>query len=241
MSTEDGDIDGRGGDHVLVGEYVLGLLDAAAHDAMARRIAADPALQRELSLWQLHFSGLDGRFEEVQPPANVLLAVERRLFGKAASPELSGWWDNLALWRTLAAGATAAAVLAVGFILMRPVPLEPAELAEQLVAALQQEEGSSVSFVALYDPASGLVRLTALTGTPVPERDFELWAIQGSSAPVSMGLVKVEGRTEVAVSRDLTARLGEGTVLAVTLEPRGGSPTGAPTGPIVAKGAAVQI
>ena len=50
MSTEGHDRDGLDGDKVLVGEYVLGLLDAAEHDRVARRIASEPALTAELRL-----------------------------------------------------------------------------------------------------------------------------------------------------------------------------------------------
>jgi anti-sigma-K factor RskA len=37
------------------------------------------------------------------------------------------------------------------------------------------------------------------------------------------------------------AGFGPGTTLAISLEPQGGSPTGLPTGPVVAAGKAAQI
>jgi anti-sigma-K factor RskA len=108
-----------------------------------------------------------------------------------------------------------------------------------LVAALQSVD-SGVSFVALYDADAGTVRLVGLSGAPVPERDFELWAIEGEGAPISMGVVGLE-RHSVPLSEQVAQGFGEGTVLAVTLEPEGGSPTGGPTGPVVAQGAATAI
>jgi anti-sigma-K factor RskA len=107
------------------------------------------------------------------------------------------------------------------------------------VAALE-EEGSDVRFVALYD-GEGNVRLTALSGSDVPDSDYELWAIQGDNAPISMGVIPVTERSAVPISPEVMAGWGEGSVLAITLEAEGGSPDGQPHGPIVAKGAVSPI
>lgn len=237
MSQPDDSSEGEDRDAIRVAEYLLGLLDAAEHAAMARRIAEEPALAAELSFWQSRFSGLDAEFAEVAPPADALARLETRLFGAAAK---HGWWHNLGLWRGLAGAMAAVAIVAIGVNVMRPAPLSPDEFATKLVAALS-EEGSGVSFVALYDARSGTVRLTGLSGAPVPDRDYELWAIEGDHAPVSMGVIPVDTSHDVKLSPQVLSEFGEGTVLAVTLEPKGGSPTGKATGPIVAKGAATPI
>ena len=85
------------------------------------------------------------------------------------------------------------------------------------------------------------MRLAALSGDAVPDKDFELWAIKGSNAPVSMGVIPVNAKSDIRLSAALRQGFGQGTVLAVTLEQKGGSPTGAPQGPVVAKGAATAI
>jgi anti-sigma-K factor RskA len=141
------------------------------------------------------------------------------------------------LWRGLTAGALAVAVAAIGFSLVRPAP-DVASLTTQLVAALDAED-SDVRFVALYD-GSGAVRLTALSGEAVPNRDYELWAIQGGD-PISMGVVSVADRNTVMIGPEVMEGWGEGSVLAITLEPEGGAPGGVPTGPVVAQGAVTQI
>ncbi|WP_449394632.1 anti-sigma factor [Devosia riboflavina] len=213
----------------------MGLLDPAAHEAVGRRIAADTMLQREHDFWESHFSGLDEQFEPVAPPANILPKIETRLFG---AEKRASWWDSLALWRSVAAGALAVAAVAVGFSVLQPSP-DSSALANQLVAALQAE-GSDVQFLALYD-GSGAVRLTALSGATLPNNDYELWAIQGGGSPISMGVVPINARTTVELSDAVRSGWGEGSVLAVTLEPKGGAPAGVPTGPIVAQGAVTKI
>jgi len=237
MSTDDdigGDHDGR---NALVAEYVLGLLSVAEHERVTRLIETDAALRAERDFWIARFSALDGQYGETPVPAHLYAAIEARAFG-APAPKRVSLWENLMVWRGIAAGALAVAVAAVGFNLMQPAP-DVGTLTTQLVAALEAE-GSDVRFVALYD-GSGTVRLTALSGEAVPDRDFELWAIQGDNAPVSMGVIPVGGPSAVSISPEILAGWGEGSVLAITLEPEGGSPSGAPTGPIVAKGAVTRI
>jgi len=202
---------------------------------MERRIAADPGLQREHDFWASRFSGLDEQFEPVAPPAHILPKIETRLFG-AQKP--ASWWDSLAVWRSVAAGALAVAAVAVGFSVMQPSP-DSSALANQLVAALRAE-GSDVQFLALYD-GSGAVRLTALSGETMPNNDYELWAIQGGGSPISMGVVPINARSTVELSDAVRAVWGEGSVLAITLEPKGGAPAGVPTGPVVAQGAVTKI
>lgn len=228
---------GREDDQVLVAEYALGLLEGDERNTVAHRIATEPSLAADLRVWRTRLATLDSEFAEVAVPVGVLPRLETRLFGSEPARS-GGWWNSLALWRGFTAAAAAIAVVAVGINLMQPPRLDPQMFANQLVAALS-EQGSNVSFVALYNPMTGSVRLTTLSGAAVPDKDYELWAIQGANAPVSMGVVPM-GRSDMKMP-PMPAEFGEGTVLAVTLEQKGGSPTGAPQGPIVAKGAATAI
>ncbi|KQN74966.1 hypothetical protein ASE94_01170 [Devosia sp. Leaf64] len=218
-----------------IAEYVLGLLGPKAHAEMTRRIEQDAALQRERDFWVQRFAYLDNQVEPVGPPAHIFSDLETRLFGAQKRASL---WDSLALWRSVAAVALAVAAIAVGFSTLQPRP-DSGQLANQLVAALQAE-GSDVEFVALYD-GTGAVRLTSLSGHSVPGSDYELWAIQGGHDPISMGLVPIDARTTVELTDAVRSGWGEGSVLAITLEPAGGAPNGVPTGPIVAQGAVTKI
>jgi anti-sigma-K factor RskA len=237
MSMAGGGSDGEEDDDIRVAEYLLGLGDAAERAAMARRLADEPALAARLDRWQQRLSGLDREFAEVTPPATALSKLETRLFGGQAK---RGWWNSLNLWRGLATAAAAVAVIAIGVNLMRPAPLSPDDFAAQMVAALEMD-GSPARFVALYDQTTGMMRLVVLAGEASPDKDYELWAIHGSDAPVSMGVIPAAGRAEKTVAPGDRGMIAPGTVLAVTLEPKGGSPTGSPTGPMMAKGMATQI
>jgi len=236
-ATDDMGTDDRGGNS-LVAEYVLGLLSSREHDRIGRLIDNDQALRAERDFWTSRFAALNEEYEETPVPAHLYAAIEARAFGDRLQAKPASWWESLLVWRSIAGAALAVAVAAVGFNLLQPAP-DVSGLANQLVAALE-EEGSNVKFVALYD-GSGNVRLTSLSGEAVPDKDFELWAIQGDHAPVSMGVIPVAERSAVEISPEIMAGWGEGSVLAITLEPKGGSPTGSPTGAIVAKGAVTKI
>lgn len=239
MSTSDdigGDFEGR---NALVAEYVLGLLSASEHERIGRLIENDPALRAERDFWVSRFAALNAEYEETPVPAHLYAAIEARAFGdvvRAGRPAVS-FWENLIVWRGIAAGAVAVAVAAVGFNLMQP-RFDADQMAVQLVAALQSHEGSGIEFVALYDEGSGQVRITSLKGAAIPDKDFELWYINGDQPAVSMGVIPVNERREIAVDPTVIA---PGTVLAVTLEQTGGSPTGVAQGPIVAVGSATPI
>lgn len=223
-------------DRLLVAEYALGLLDDAERAALGRRIAAEPVLKAELALWQSRLAGLDSEFAEVAPKAATLGALEARLFGTAPKP--ARWWDSLLLWRSLAGAMAALAIVAVALGPLAPRP-DAKTLAREFVAALSAE-GGKASFVALYDPQSGMLRLTTLKGEPMPENDYELWAIMDEEKPpMSLGVIPVGGPMDKKMPQ--MPEFAEGTMLAISIEPKGGSASGGPTGPIVATAPAMPI
>jgi anti-sigma-K factor RskA len=169
-------------------------------------------------------------------PARLWPGIERRLFPAA---ERQGWWNSVRLWRSFSGVMAAVAIFAVAFAALSPRP-DPNAFAAQLVAALSAQ-GSNVSVVALYSETTGQVRLTTVSGDPVPNKDYQLWAIEGAQAPKSMGVIKINARNDVKIAPEILAGFGPGTTLAISLEPIGGSPTGQPTGPVVAAGKATPI
>lgn len=64
----------------------------------------------------------------------------------------------------------------------------------------------------------------------------ELWLIPPGQKPIALGMIGSKGSTTVKLSPALLAQLSAKALLAVSVEPPGGSPTGQPTGPVIAKG-----
>ncbi|MBZ9861384.1 anti-sigma factor domain-containing protein [Mesorhizobium sp. CA12] len=223
----------RGGDDLLAAEYVLGVLAADERQIASRRIDAEAAFARLVDAWEAHFAPMAAPYAAVEPPASVKVAIDRRLFASSASTAPSGGlWASLAFWRGLAAAAIAALAVYVALPYVNP-PVRPSET--RLVASLAADN-SNVKYLAVYDAARHEVGLSLVSGDRGAGKDFELWMIEGKNAPVSMGVIPAGPTARMAVTPAVQQKLAQGAVLAVSLEPSGGSPTGQPTGPVVAAG-----
>jgi anti-sigma-K factor RskA len=205
-------------DDLLAAEYVLGVLAMQDRIAAENRAKRDPAFADAIAAWELRLSGLDENFREIKAP-DLLPVLEERLFGK---PE-----QRRPYWRNWFAGAglgVALVLLLLAFLPFRPAP----DPGFQPVVTLAAETDSL-----RYDIArdGDRLRVTRVAGAaPETGRIHELWLIAGEAAPVSLGLIE-SGEAVLPAPA-----LGAGMVLAVSLEPAGGSPTGAPTGPVLVTG-----
>ena len=68
------------------------------------------------------------------------------------------------------------------------------------------------------------------------DRTLELWMLPDGANPRSLGLISATGVARVALPAPADDALRNIPALAVSLEPRGGSPTGLPTGPVLYSG-----
>jgi anti-sigma-K factor RskA len=236
-------------DDVLAAELVLGVLDAAQRAAAQARALAEPAFAARVAAWERRLGGLVHDVDPVAVPAHVWPRIGARL-GWQGTPARGGLWESLAFWRGLGfAGLATAALLAVmllrageppaiapaPIVVAPPAPVTPPSARVVTLAA----DSGAASFLATVDRARGHLRVT-----PVPAaadatgRVPELWLIPPGQAPVSLGVISTTWTHEVDVPEAHRWALGEdiGSLLAVSLEPQGGAPGGAPTGPVVAKG-----
>ncbi|TGT69776.1 anti-sigma factor [bacterium M00.F.Ca.ET.159.01.1.1] len=225
----------RGGDDLLAAEYVLGVLPADERQIASRRIDTETAFARLVDAWEVHFAPMAAAYAAVEPPASVKVAIDRSLFASSASTSAApstSLWSSLAFWRGLAAAAIAALAVYVALPFVNPPVTQPQT---RLVASLAADN-SPVKYLAVYDAARHEVGLSLVSGERGAGKDFELWMIEGKNAPVSMGVIPAGQTARMAVTPAVQQKLAQGAVLAVSLEPAGGSPTGQPTGPVVAAG-----
>ncbi len=202
-------------DDAFAAEYVLGVLDAADRARAEARIKHEPVFAAAVAAWEQRLSGLNDDFADVPAP-NLMPQIEARLFPVAAKPRRS-WFGWLA-------GAATAAVLVLAVVTALPT----APVAPELVATLQAD-GQPLVIAASY--ADGVLSINQSAGPAAAAGSvYELWLIAGDNAPVSLGLIDA-----ASFERPLPD-LPEGAVLAISLEPAGGSTTGAPTGPVLVTG-----
>jgi anti-sigma-K factor RskA len=225
-----------GEDDMLAAEYALGVLQGDARDALVRRLSGDRELAARVRFWEEHFVQLSGEIAPVVPPGIVLSRIENRLFASRRPTAGAGLWDSLGFWRGVAAAAVVA-VVAVGAwnygLQQQPAP------GQALVAQLSGEQGV-IQLVAFYDEGTGELRLNRTDGAAAAGRSFELWLIAGQDAPVSLGVLPAEATSRHSIPAALRGKF-PGGVLAISDEPQGGSPTGAPTGAVLATGRLTAI
>jgi anti-sigma-K factor RskA len=235
----------------LAAEYALGTLRGAARRRFERWMREDAAIAQAVARWQERVAPLAAAVEPVTPPQRVWRAIEERIgAGRSAS---SGFWDNLAFWRALGLTATgsAAALLAATVLLAPRVP-EPAPA--PVVLRVPAEGMPNAYLAVLSDPKSQKPVLVVSAGVKsdqlwiktldpsihVPDKSLELWALPTGQAPKSLGLVTASGKAALKLVAAADQSLGDIPALAVSLEPRGGSPTGAPTGPVLFSGPCIK-
>ena len=134
------------------------------------------------------------------------------------------------LWQGLTGAATAAALGLLALVLTMPAA------APQLVAVLNDTDGRPLWLVRASADAPDLSARLLVAGAP-PGRVPELWVLPaGAQRPLSLGLLDPAGINQRTLEALPPDALEAGSLLEVSLEPPGGSPTGLPTGPVVSKG-----
>ncbi len=223
----------------LAAQYVAGTLRGHARARFEALLPSHPALQSAVRDWQARLMPLTGVLAPEPPPPRVWQAIEHRLWPAAAAAPAAPWWRRLALWRGFSALASVAAV-ALAVLLASPPPTLP-----PVVVVLQSTGAGSgvltqagMSFVASVSGDGRALVTRPLTPVGLQaDRVFELWSVPPQGAPRSLGLISASGSTVLSRQKLPPTLLKGGTAaLAVSIEPPGGSPTGAPTGPVVFAG-----
>jgi anti-sigma-K factor RskA len=217
----------------LAAAYVAGTLRAGARRRFEQLLPGHPALRAAVSAWQARLMPLTGVIEPEAPPPRVWQRIEATLWPATPAPRPTGWWQRLALWRGLAGTATVLA-LSLGLWLANPAPT----LAPVVIVLQATPDAAGGAFVASVSGDGRALVTRPLQQVAVqPGRVLELWSVPPQGAPRSLGLISADGATVLPRGKLPDTLLKGGTdALAVSVEPPGGSPTGAPTGPVVYAG-----
>lgn len=240
--------------HLLAAEYVLGLLEPSERAAVSRRAETDRGFAGSVAHWELRLAPLADEIAPVPPPADLWTRIEAELRGertaaatarqtspdaaKSAAKGAGGVWDSLAFWRGFGLGSAALALASIAALVF---VAQPRPQPGDLVAALSQTDGRA-SFAAFVDRTTGQVALVpvVLADTPA-DHSHELWIIVPGSAPRSLGIFNASAPAALTLPKNLLGAAGPAAQLAISVEPVGGSPTGLPTGPVIASGALKDI
>lgn len=249
-------------------EYVIGTLSAAERAAFEGLMADDAVTRADVRYWEYVFGSLNASIAPEAPPASVWKKIETQLGGASEKveekPPIAGAAKSVVTstatapvsandnavevmrrsrgrWKMGAIAATIAALGLGAFILNErgAVPGVPTtQLAQDLESksyvAVVSASGDQPALVVNVDAKTGVVSVRRV-GVETPEgKNLELWYLPDGKNPTSVGVVEAG----IKEFKGVVAKPGD--ILAISVEPVGGSPTGTATGPVVYTGKLVE-
>jgi len=203
-------------DEALAAEYVLGTLRGGAKLRFQRRLKNEPALAVYVARWLNLLNGMESQLKPVTPPETVWKRIALSL-PESRRPKR---YRPMLPWLAAASLLVAVLIYSVAFRAPALTPLA--------VLSSDQHQGQwIVSVSSTHDR----IQLAPLHIAGInPGKSFELWAIPAGQSPVSLGVIKERASSNITIAEQ---RFLTNATLAVSLEPKGGSPTGQPTGPVL--------
>jgi len=219
----------------LAAEYALGTLPARARLRLAQVAKVDGAVAAAVRGWEMRVALLAEGAAPITPPPRVWSAIMAKLglgAATATADATAPWWSRLSFWRSFALASFAAA-MAFGVTLFSPGTRAP----DQPIIAVLAGPDAKPALIATVLRGNRTMTVKVVGAAPVPSgKSLELWMLPDGSPPKSLGVIPDSGVGSVALPAPSDVALARVPALAVSLEPHGGSPTGAPTGPVLYTG-----
>ncbi|THC40644.1 anti-sigma factor domain-containing protein [Massilia sp. Mn16-1_5] len=220
----------------LAAAYALGTLEGRSRRRFEQWLDDDSELRDMVNSWHRHFSAIAELPRPIAAPARVWRNIEKRLgLNKNAPSWAFRKIKAISVWGGFALGLGA---IAVTLVLSFTLPRQEQRI--DRIAALNDEKAQT-AFIVSADSRQRRLRVNVAGSISVPgNRTLQLWAINASGTPRSLGLLSNDQVTSLALD---TEDIGKDAVLlAVSLEPQGGSPDpSGPTGPILYTGKWVTL
>ena len=208
-------------------EYVLGLTDDVTRHRLDKRLNDDSHFAAEVLRWQKAFNGIDLLTHDVIPPATVWPLIRQDLNRNAGASGTKSVRRQPGFWLGWSLAAAMAGLLIYTQVIKPDTPhsLQP-------IAVLSGAQPNA-QFVVSLDKSASRIQVSALNITLPENKALQLWLIRGSAAPQSLGLIN---HIDSNAFRLAPGELNNQTVLAVSLEPVGGSKLSGPSGPVIFQG-----
>ncbi|WP_296223615.1 anti-sigma factor [Ralstonia sp. UBA689] len=224
----------------LAAEYAVGTLRAGARRRFEQIIRHDDAVRATVERWQRYLADLPALQPATAPLPEILCRVEVQLGWRDPAPPRKALWQRLwqgtGFWRGATVIAAVVAAVAIGLNLRLAQQLREAPVANA-VAVLQDAQAQAAVLVT-WDARTGTLSLKRLDATPLnTEQALQLWALPPGGHPQSLGVIGHQRAVRLTVAQPLR----QVPALAISVEPRGGSPNPeGPTGPVIFKGALID-
>lgn len=222
---------------LLAQRYVIGTMRGAARRRFEAYAQAHFAVRRAVDAWNDRLSPLAWTLPPVQPSDLLWPRISGALgFGGGASRAPAA-----GRWAALAAALGVVALVGVGGwwqAANRP-PVTVTDTVIQRVpeavsvALVSDDKGEAIWLTSLR-PQSRQVAVRVVNPPQAEsQRDYQLWLLGPDGVPISLGLLPQQGEQSLRMSAAAVAALADSELVAVSLEPLGGSPEPVPTGPVL--------
>jgi anti-sigma-K factor RskA len=230
-------------DRTLAASWALGLAEGAELERAARLYREDAEFRAEAEAWIARLLPLLDEVDEVVPPGSMWTGIERRLGGSRIANDNAPLLERqLRTWRGVTAMMTALAAAFAMLLLFRPaervvVPQPLAVTAAAPLVAMVGEDQDQMMVVANWDPEQRRLVLAVAGDMPADRgKSHELWVVPGDGTPRSLGVMPAGKKMHMELAEQIAELLRQGSTIAISVEPPGGSPTGSPTGPVMWSG-----
>ena len=223
---------------LLAADYVVGTLRGAARRRFERVCLGSAAAQGARNRWEDRLATLSLRLNPIEPREQVWQRIRDQIGATRITPKSAPARARFGFKTYLPLAAAAALV---GIAVWLGPRLLQAPTSTQVVAVLGVDTTHPQWRIERSTDAHRVRVVTVAAMTASSQKAYELWALpRDGKPPVSLGLLPLQGEIARELSAPQSAAILAAGKLAVSVEPPGGSPTGAPTGPVIMVSAVVN-
>lgn len=222
----------------LAAEHTLGVLTGEERREASALESSDATFAVEVARWRGRLAPL-ADWEPVEPPVGLWPRIEAAIAGRTGGNVVQ-LRRKVTAWQAATAGMTALAASLGLVLLQQPRSVEPLatpQTAATPMVAMLGNDQKQMKVMASWDPVSRQLVLAVAGDMPAdPAHAHELWVVPAGGKPRSLGTMPSSKKMHMQLADALARLLQQGATIAISVEPPGGSPTGAPTGPVVVSG-----
>lgn len=239
---------------LLVGEYVLGILEREERRMLEEIAEREPSVQAAVMIWERRLAPLHELIVPVAPPESIWPKIAGGLDGVVQEARVRGpgffevvselarsqgaatameLVEKLRRWRMLAFVSAAVALALAAFVvaeLIRPTPLPTAPL----IAVLRSNTFAPPFIVALNQEARSLEVRSVPSGN-AEDRSYAFWLLRGDRPPVPLGRLRDKGVLRPDALKRIDRAALRDAEIAVSVEPNEATAE-QPSGPFIYRG-----
>ena len=207
---------------MLAAEYVLGTLKGSARKRFQRLMLSSNRVREATWMWEQHLNNLASSIKSVPPDSHVWEAISQRIDPQQVVSN-NVIQPKTGIWQAWSLIATAASIV-LALIIWQPQTPEGQNT--QQIALFKDASEKPLWFIDINEQGLSIKASEQLTART--DKDYELWMIlKGQDIPISLGLLPKDGVKSIL--KDARFNAQDIALLAISIEPIGGSPNGLPS------------